>query len=184
MQVNKIDTTNFQGIYRIANTPRNVSEIQKYVTPMYEQIRHEKSFLFEGFNPFKQALDIILNEIADGEKYSLSWLKMNAENFGADFSKIGDGILHIITGKKDISRVFEHMKNRAFHKPTVLEQIKEFFSRPEEDYSDKPEHLRLLFHALDVNKEEDNAFYENFGDEIIEVKTPQDLLTKMLCEKL
>ena len=184
MQVNKIDTTNFQGIYRIANTPKNVSEIQKFVTPMYEHIRHEKTLLFEGYNPFKQALDILLEHIADEQKYSLSWLKMNAENFGADFSKVGDGILHIIAGKKDLSRVLEHMKNRAFHKPTVLEQIKEFFSRPEKDYSDKPEHLRLLFHALDVNKDEDTAFYEKFGKEIIEVKTPQELLTQMLGEKL
>ena len=183
MQINKTDSTNFKGIYRIANTPKNVSEIQKFVTPMYEHIKHEKTLLFEGYNPFKQALDILLDNMAEEQNYSLSWLKMNAENFGADFSKVGDGILHIVAGKKDLSRVFEHMKNRAFNKPTVLEKIKEFFSRPEEDYSDKPEHLRLLFHALDANKEEDKSFYEKFGEEIIEVKTPQELITKMLSEK-
>lgn len=182
MQIKRIDNTKFNGIYRIKNTPKNLMEIEKYVEPMYTHLKHEPVFQFVGKHPFRVGLDLIMKFIADMKNGSVSWLKMNAENHGANFSGINDEELHIVSGKKEIESLMEFLLNRAEKKTGFLSRVKMMFSH-QENYEDKPEHLRLLFKALEVEEEECNAFSEAYKDKIIPVKSTQELLQKMLCER-
>lgn len=182
MQVNKVDNTNFNGIYRIKNTPKNLMEIDKYVNPMYQHLKHEPVFQFAGNHPFKMGLDVIMELIAEGQKGSVSWLKMNAENHGANLSKLDDEFVHVVSGKKEIEALLGFLENRAIKKTGFMEKIKLMFAT-RETYEEKPEHLRLLFHALARDEEECKAFNEAYKNKIIPVNSSQELLQKMLCER-
>jgi len=182
MQINKIDNTHFNGIYRIQNTPKNRMEIEKFVEPMYRYLKHEPVFQFIGKHPFRMGLDMIMKLIAENQKGTVSWLKMNAEIHGANVSDYKDDILHIVSGKKEINSLLNFLENRAEKKTGMLGKIKMLFP-PYKTYEDKPEHLRLLFHALEIDEEECQAFNDVYKNKIISVKTPQELIQKMLCEK-
>ena len=71
MQINKIDKINFNGIYRIKNSPKNLMEIEKFVEPMYRHLKHEPVFQFVGKHPFRMGLDMIMKLI-----YKIKYLKI------------------------------------------------------------------------------------------------------------
>lgn len=190
MQINKINNTNFQGIYRIKNTPAIVTEIQNKVAPSYKMVSNNPLVAFPGKNPFKIALDILMDMVADSQNSSKSWLAMNAKNHGLDLSaeKIGDDYIHIITGEKDIKNIVEYMIERSNKlKPTFKDKVMNFFGISKEaNYNiteNTPEHLIPLFVGLSKNEEEDIAFAEFTGKRVIKVNTPQELLTRMLMER-
>ena len=182
MHINNFDNTKFNGIYKIKNTPKNLMEIEKFVEPMYCHLKHEPVFQFVGKHPFRMGLDMIMKFIADIKNGSVSWLKMNAENHGANFSGINDEELHIVSGKKEIDALIGFLLNRVEKKTGFLGRVKMIFSE-KNNYEDKPEHLRLLFKALEVDGEECKAFNEAYKNKIVLVKSPQELLQKMLCER-
>ncbi len=186
MKINRIENINFNGIYRIQNTPKNIEEIKKYVEPMYNYLKHEPIFQFSGKNPFRAGLDFVMNFIANSQNGNVDWLKMNAEIYGADFKNLGDENLFVVAGEKSIKKLFEYIVERASKMQgnnSAIERLKAFFSKPKENYSDKPEHLRPLFRALEMNTEEDEEFLKVYSAEIVEVKNTQELITKMLCER-
>lgn len=184
MKIDKISNNNFKGIYRLPNTPKNLSEIDKYVGPMYERLKHEAFFPFVGKSPFGDGIRGLIDKIANKEGYSISWLRMNAENHGADFSGISEDYVNVVCGNKDFNNLLEFLKTRVNTKKSPLEKVKDFFFAPKENtYQDKPEHLRLLFVALDRLDAENSAFEEMFGSKIIEVKTTQELISKALKER-
>ena len=182
MQINKIDNVKFNGIYRIKNTPKNIQEIEKYVEPMYKHLKHEPVFQFVGKHPFRMGLDMIMEVIAESQNGSVSWLKMNAENHGAELSSINEDSLHIVSGRKDIENLTDYLINRAEKRFGFVNRLKNLFSK-KNVYDAKPEHLRPLFRALEFNEEECEAFNEKYGNKVISVNSPQELLQKMLCEK-
>lgn len=190
MQINKIDNTNFQGIYRIKSSPAIINEIQNKVAPSYQRVSNNPIVAFSGKNPFKIALDILMDMIADSQNSSKDWLEMNAKNHGLDLSaaKTGDDYIHIVTGEKDVKNIIEYMLDRAKKlKPSFKDKVMNFFGITKEvDYGiteNTPEHLVPLFIALSKNEEEDIAFTEFAGKRVIKVNTPQELLTRMLMER-
>ena len=190
MQINKINNTNFQGIYRIKNSPAIVKEIQNKVAPSYRMVSHNPIVAFPGKNPFKITLDILMEIIAKSQNSSKDWLEMNAKNHGLDLSatKIGDDYIHIITGEKDIKNIVEYMIDRTKKlQPSFKDKVMNFFGITKEvDYGiteNTPEHLKPLFIALSKIEEEDIAFEEFAGKKVIKVNTPKELLTRMLMER-
>ena len=183
---NQNHRTNFSGIYRLPKTVQNISDIERHVAPMYQDLKHEPILIFEGKNPFKIGVDILMDIIANSHSSSINWLKMNATNHGASFDGLADDIIHIVSGKKEIEQIIEYMKNRLNPKTNFFERAKNFFNfnnSKNYTYQNKPEHLRTFFQMLETNREENIAFENAYKTKIIEVKTPQELLTKMLCEK-
>ena len=182
MEITKINNTNFNGIYKIANTPKNLMEIEKFVEPMYTHLKHEPAFQFIGKHPFRIGLDMIMKLIAESQEGTVSWLKSNAEIHGAKASDLQDDVIHIVSGKKEIDSLLKYLENRVAKKTGLFERIKTLFS-PRETYEDKPEHLRLLFSALELDEEECRAFNEVYKNKIVTVKSTQELIQKMLCER-
>lgn len=185
MKINKIDNNTHRGIYRIPNTPKNLAEIDKFVEPMYTKVKHQAFFPFVGKSPFKEGITALIDKIANSQGYSTDWLKMNAQNHGADLSGISEDYINVVCGNKDFNNFLEYLKSRNNIKESFFDKIKNLFmTSSEKDYEDKPEHLRLLFYALDKLEIENDAFEEKFGNKIIEVKTTQELLTKALMERI
>lgn len=181
---NQNQKINFSGIYRLPKNSKNIADLEQHVAPMFQYLKQEPIIAFEGKNPFKIGVDFIMNLIANSQNSSTTWLRMNATNHGANLNSLADDTIHIVSGKKDIEQLIDYMKNRLNKKTNFLERVKKFFTPNNENtYLDKPEHLRILFKALEVNNEENIAFEKSFKNKIIETKTPQDLLAKMLCEK-
>lgn len=190
MHINNINNTNFQGIYRIKNSPAIKNEIKNKVTPMYQMVSNNPVIIFSGKNPFKIGLDILMNLIADSQNSSKTWLEMNAKNHGLDLSaaNIGDDILHIITDKKDIDNLIEYMINRIKKtEPTFKTKIMNFLGINKTDNygikNDTPKHLKPLFIALSKNEAENVAFEEYTKGKVINVDSPKELLTKLLLER-
>ena len=183
MKINNDYTTSFTGIYRMPCTVKNLKEFKTHVAPMYEYIRHEPVLVFGGNNPFKIGVDVVMDIIADSQNSSTDWLRMNATRHGANLSGIGDDICHVVAGKKEMIKFFKYIQNRAEKKESFTERVKRFFNINTNSYEDKPEHLRDLFKAIELNGKENIAFKEAYGDRIVDVKTTQELLAKMLCEK-
>ncbi len=183
MKINSIAQNNFCGVYRLPNTPKNIAEFEEFVEPMYKMLRHRPSHQYVGNSPFKEAIDLVMDKITQKTGNSLSWVKANAEIHRADFSILGEDILNIVTGEKDITNLIGHMKIRCENKLSFFDKIKDFFTIEENPYKDKPNHLIPLFHALHKVDIENKIFEEKFGSQIVYVKTPQELLTKMLQEE-
>ena len=183
MKIHKTDNTRFSGVYRIPNSPKTFAEIEKFVIPTYEYIRHKEALMVVGKWPFKEAIDRIMENISKEQGSPISWLKMNANNHGVDFSPMHEEIISVISGE-DLEKLAYHMQQRIERKTTVWEKIKNIFTPNQENfYDDKPEHLRLLFYALDKLEEENQVLDNKFAGEIKQVKTSQELLTKMMQEK-
>lgn len=182
--INKTDNTNFNGIYRIKNTPKNIQEIQEHVLPMYEYLKHQPSIIFPGSNPFKAAVDIVIELTAKLNSSSIQWVKMNASNHKLDIVDKQEDFLHIVTSEKDISEIGEYLQKRMEQRNSFKTKIKRLFTRePQEEI---PEHLQLLSAAVKENNKESAAF-EDFlakrNKKIVETTSPQDLLTKILTER-
>jgi len=184
MNINRINSTNFNGIYRIKNTPKNLDDMMKHVLPMYSHLRHEPVFVFSGRNPFKAAVDMLMELIADSQKSTIEWLKMNAEIHGLNLSKLNDDEIHIISGKQKTEEIVEYIKHRVEKQTGFWSNLKKQFSiNNNDDIKRKPEHLRPLAIALQDNETEEAAFLEKYSSQIVEVKTTQDLLRNLLTER-
>ena len=131
-----------------------------------------------------------MNIIADSQKSSKTWLEMNAKNHGLDLSasNIGEDILHIVTGEKDIKDLIEYLITRAKSvQPSFKDKVLNFLGiRKEADYGitqDTPKHLKPLFIALSKLETENIAFAEYSKNKVINVDTPKELLKKMMTER-
>lgn len=190
MQISTIDNkTNFNGIYKIPKTGSNISEIGTKILPEYYSLKDEPVFLFSGSNPFNSVLDRMSSAIVNklGGCYSVDWLKFNAERFGANISDFGEEVLHIITGKTDIEKFEQYTASRvkaAKKEASLLKIFTEMFKKEKVPFDKQtPKYLRPLFYALQSNRKETTAFEEFTQNKVISVKTPQELLDKMLMEK-
>ena len=183
MEINHINSTNFNGIYRMQYTAQDLEHIKSHVAPMYQYLKQEPILIFDGNNPFKIGVDIIMNLIANSQNSSTNWLKMNATRHGVDFEGLGSNTLHVISGRKEINNFLEYLQKRVAKKTSFFEKFKNIFSKNKNTYNDKPAHLRKLFEVLETNREENFEFQKAYNNRIVEVKTPQELLTKILCEK-
>ena len=197
MNINKIDNTNFKAIYRLPYSEQALNEVKQQILPQWINVSNQKSAYFVGRNPFFDGLKIWIESIARKNNSSVEWLKMNAENHGAEVEQIEEGFIHVITSEKDIEAVNNYMSERAhstleqikqLHKQrtSVLHKIKTLFieeEKPELGYNENtPEHLKLLFQLIKQNKDETKSFNDVFS-EIIEVKTAKELFIKMLNER-
>ena len=187
MKINSTSNTNFKGIYRIANTPKNISDINKFVTPMYTAIKKEPFFSFYGKNPFRMGIDFMMEIISKRKGASVDWLKMNAQIHGIDSQVFDCKSLYVVSGEKSVRDLTEYVIKRMEHnlkEPSFIDKVKTYFSdAPKNEFLDKPEHLRPIFRALEADKIEDEEFLRQYGSQIVDVKTPQELVTKMMCER-
>lgn len=182
MQTEKI---NFTGVYRIPNTPENVKLVNEKVTPMYKLMKHESVIGMEGENPLAYGVEFVKEIISSSQNSSKEWLMMNARNFGIELPRLNKENLLIISGQKDILKFAEFFQERIkANIKTPLQKFFDFFKTKTPNSQYLPEHLKVLPEFLEIyNKEA--ALYREFlsGRNVIDVKTPQELLTKMMTER-
>ena len=189
MQVNNIQTqTSFKGIYRIPNTPENITLIAEKVVPMYQMIRRQPVVGYQGDNPFVFGLDMIMDVLGKKSGGSKEWLAMNARNNGVLFPEFKMDYLHIVAGKKDLNKFAEYFAGRLKeYQPNKFQKFLNFFKAPEANgyKPEMPEHLQPVCEALHVYRKERDLYSEFIkGQEIVSVNTPQELLTRMMNERL
>ena len=110
---------------------------------------------------------------------------MNAENHNLKVDLLDDDVFHIITTKNDIESLQNYIVEQATKKLTFMERLKQKFKKPDtpEINENLPFHLQVLQAVINQIKKR-NAEFNDFADgKVIEVKTPQELLQKMLTEK-
>ncbi len=185
MQVNKSNNVSFTGIYKLQFNDKNIKEISQRVIPMYEFIRHEPVAYFQGKNPYKLITDILIDKIAELSGGSKEWLKMNAENHNLKVDLLDDDVCHIITTKKDIESLQNYIVEQATKKLTFMERLKQRFKKPDtpEINENLPLHLQVLQAVINQIKKRNAEFNDFANGKVIEVKTPQELLQKMLTER-
>ena len=187
MKINSIDNTKFNGIYSIPKTPKNIEEIQKYVIPAFNNVRHESICIFSGNNPFKILLDIIKEKVAKDNHSSVDWLMANASRHGLKLDEAGDDVLHVLSGEKEIGNLIEYLQSRLGTEKTFVQKIKGLFIKDKSHtftiQEDLPEHLRVLSIFLQNNQREDAAFKE-YAKNVVHVETAQDLFKKVMTERL
>ena len=189
MQINNIQSqTSFKGIYRIANTPENLKLISEKVLPMYHVVRKQPVAGYLGDNPLVIGFDIIMDSIGKSNGGSKEWLAMNARNNGIQFPEFRMDYVHLVTGQKDIAKFTEYFTERIkAYQPNKFQKFLNFFKAPESTgyKPEMPEHLQPVCEALHIYRKERDLYGEFIkGKEIVSVNTPQELLTKMMTERL
>lgn len=184
MNINRIDNTNFNGMYKIPYSAKNMQELKDFVLPTYKGISNEPVFIFSGNNPFKVGLDTIMETIAKSNNSSIEWLKMNAKNHGIELPDNND-TLHIISTEKDIKKLLEYMIKRVqSKKPTFVDKLKKFFGiakAPEYD-ENLPQHLLLLSEALKIDSQEAEAFKE-YSKDFKKAGSAKELFKLLMSER-
>ena len=185
MQVNKTNNVNFTGIYRLPLNDKNINELSEYVLPVYKFLKKEPVICFPGKNPYKIITDMLIDKVAELSGGSREWLKMNAENHKLKTDLIDDGVMHVVTTKKDVASLENFIKSEVTKKLTFMEKLKQKFKKPEPSNirEDLPFHLQFLQGVLNEIKKRNTAFDEFSHGNIIDVSEPKDLLIKMLMEK-
>ena len=122
---------------------------------------------------------------------------MNAANNGADIIGMNENFIHVMTSDKDIQAIsdykenkltssIENLKNSLKERTTLKYKIKNLFIKEEEPdlgYDENtPEHLITLFQFIKKEKDDTLLFNEIFPN-IIELKTVNELFTKMMSER-
>ena len=192
MQISKTNNINnrpsFSGLYRINYSENYFREIKNNVLPMYMAIRKEPATCFES-NPLQNLVKQRLKEIAKELNYSFEWLMQNSKRNGIDLSYINDDSILVITKTEDMKKFLEQMET-INKEPSFIQKLKNFFtqSKAEEAFdeyvSSKPEHLREVAEIDFVYKSAMNNFKKCLNIfNIVEVKTPQEMLQKMFIEK-
>lgn len=196
MQTNRINT-NFKGIYRTPYSEESIKEVKQQVLPIYNRISNQKVKYFIGRNPFFDSFQSCHKIIADENSSSYEWLKMNAQNHGAKAKDFDEEFIYVISGEKDIQALDNYINERVKEisnnaikiikeKHSVWGKLKKLFmseKNTETDaYANLPEHLKFVFHLIDLEKKETQAF-ENFALNKIDSKTPKELLVKMMQER-
>lgn len=185
MQIGKTDSSSFKGIYKIKNTPKNLEALKEKIIPIYESITKQPTYIFEGSNPFKRGLDPIIYAITKHNNVTKNWLKMKAEKLGfPPFTTSDDGILHVITNKKDIDEFDEYMKSRMNYRASIAQEriLNPDKNTLPQSVANLPECLIHLWVSLTYNKEEDEAFAK-YPKKIIEVNSVEELFAKMMSER-
>ena len=185
MQVNKIEYTNFNGCYKLANTLSNVAKLTNIIAPAYIDKTNQSILIFSGNNPFKIVVKKIINEVAKKNNSSVEWLKMNAKNHGLYMNDDGYETLNIITSGKDINSFYDYFVARIERlKPTLKNKIIRALGLnktiPRID-KDLPEHLMMLSYSLNFDKEETAAFKE-YSKDFKTVSSAEQLFELMMRE--
>lgn len=188
MQVNNIQSkTNFNGIYRIPNTPENVKLIKEKVVPMYEYIKREQVCAFPGNYPLVIGLEFIMEQLAKQNQASRQWLVMNARNFGTKIPNLNKDYLHVISSKRDIDELVHFITKRMeSYNDSPLQKVINIFKGliNKDDTPPLPEHIKVLNKSIEIFENEAIEYRKFLSDkEVIEVTTPQQLLARMLSEK-
>ena len=185
MQINNQSyNIKFSGIYRLPNTAENAKALKHYVLPLYNEIKHDKIFIFPGNNPFRLGVDIIIDMVAKSNHSSKEWVKMNAHNHGINITNIGEEVIHIISSDKDVGSFKKYIKTRTSKERFLLKKLNRLLknrNNKNKSYANIPEHLNIIFAALRRNKEEDKAFSQ-FAKNAIDVTSPEELLSFILTE--
>lgn len=187
MQINKIDNTNFQAIYRLKNIPSAVEEIEKKVIPAYKIMSNENAYTIIGNNPFRKVLRTMIERVAEFEKTSISWVEMNAKNYGLNLNSTEDDVIYFIAGNKELEKFKEYIKKRNDRmRPSIKNLLKKIFLKEEKIITvpdNSPEHIKFLADAMDYDCKETLAFNEYIKGQVKDVKSPRDLFYTMLRER-
>lgn len=188
MQVTNVQSqTNFNGIYRIKNTPENVKLIKENVAPMYSFLRKESIGAFPGNNPLIIGLEFIMEKLAKSNQASKDWLILNAKNFGTKIPNLNKDYLYVISSNKDLNEFVDFITKRMnTYKESPFQKVINFFKgfTQKENSENLPEHIQILNKSIEIFDNE-TIEYQKFlsKKKIIDVSTPQELLAKMLLEK-
>lgn len=188
MQINNIQSkTNFNGIYRIQNTPENVKLIKENVVPMYSFLKKEAVGAFPGNNPLIIGLEFIMEKLAKSNQASKDWLILNAKNFGTKIPNLNKDYLHVISSNKDLNEFVDFITKRMdSYKESPFQKVINFFKGfvPKENSENLPEHIQILNKSIEIFDNEAIEYQKFLSDKkVISVSSPQELLAKMLSEK-
>ena len=184
MNINRIENTNFNGLYKVPYTEKNMEALKNFVIPTYMNISKEPVIVFTGNNPFKVGLVKLMELIAKKNNSNVDWLKMNAQNHGVDVSGADCDIINIVSTRKDIDKLQKYMVSRInSRKPSLAEKIQNFFGiRAVPDYdTNLPVHLAILSEGLRLDKEEAEAFAE-YSKNIKLYKDSKDVFKALMSE--
>ena len=195
MNINRVDCTKFNGIYKVPNNKAYIEALNREIMPAYSYVRHDKPMAVIGENPFQLIVEEFMKITAKENNSSIDWLKQNIKNHGGNTDNVNQDFIYLFTLKdKDnfmgylIPRI-EAFANKYGHNNSE-KGIKGFFKRffkkeePEKLVVDEntPKHLRVVFQALHYNDEEVKNFHDYVDNKIVEVKSPMDLFVKMMNE--
>lgn len=187
MQINRIDNTNFQAIYRLKNVPGVVEDIEKKIIPAYKIINNENSYTIIGNNPYKNVLKKMIERVAEFEKTSISWVEMNAKNYGLNLNSTEDDVIYFIAGNKELEKFKEYIKKRNDRmRPSIKNLLKKIFLKEEKIITvpdNSPEHIKFLADAMDYDCKEKLAFNEYIKERVQDVDSPKDLFYTILRER-
>jgi len=170
MNINRINSQSFYGVYRMKNNPANREALNKIIIPTYECIRQRPISFFVGSNPFSQAfIDMGIETIAKKENYSTQWVTQNAKTNGMNLDEMKETI-YVITGEKDHDELFNYIVNvlselnlsGAGILKTFKLYYKEFKNLRQALLKNFPEHLLPLTRSIVDNESQTKHFNENF----------------------
>ena len=129
-----------------------------------------------------------MNELGKKNGGSKEWLAMNARNNGINFPDFNMDFLHLVTGEKDITKFINYFTERMkSYQPNKFQKFLNFFKAHEANgyRPEMPEHLQPVCEALHMYRKERDLYREFIkGKEIVSVNIPQELLTRMMTERL
>lgn len=166
MEIKNINSTSFNGIYRIKNTPENIKRIEKEVIPVYRTLRKQPITMFIGMNPFQNAFIAMgLKAVAHTEKSSEEWVRMNAEANGISLNNSKDDVIHVVTGNEDCLNLLKYLKKYMedhFYKMNFLKRFKLSYNISQNiikaKAKDAPKHLLPLIWSMVENEQETETF--------------------------
>lgn len=195
--INSFNKTSFKAVYRLPYTEKDRKEIEEKILPNYRMVSNQNVGYFVGKNPFFEAINAFVQYLANEHSSSVSWLKMNAENHGADLSGLKEDFIYVFTGDKDVPSFIDYYTKRKTHVEkeslalinvdnSFIGRIKRLFlshEKIDQGFDENtPEHLKPLFYVIKKDKEETELFKE-FCPNPTDVKTTKDLFFKMLNER-
>lgn len=185
MQINNTNNINFKGIYKLPKTQQNIKEIVEYVEPTFSFVRHEKLLVFEGNNPFKVVFDDFFRKLAKENGANIEWLKMNAKNYGINLYDMGDDVIHVISGNKEISKFADYLVSMLPKKEGMIDKIKHLFTKDTavEATCDLPEHLKFVSFLAKEN-ERVNASFSEYAKDVVSLNNAKELFKRVLSERL
>ena len=189
MKIDNINSTNFSALYRLKQPPKDIREISERVIPMYKYLRKRPATFFEA-NPLCSLLNEKFKEIAQGLKYSVEWLRSNAERHNLNLSYLDNNSILVVTQAEDINNLLDGVNKLRRQDNGFIGKITNFIennkrSKQIAQYCRKfPPHLEELAICDYLYRENMKPFEDCLnGFKIIDVDSPQELLQKMLTEK-
>ena len=184
MQIKNNNNQHFTAIYKIPKSNAKTQiEIDKFVAPIYNRIKHNPIYYFCGDCPYDAYIAKAIEENVKQQHLSYDWILQNAKRFNIELPDPEKIDIWVITGEKDISLVDKFTEQAdKICKPTFGEKLKLFLFGKEEN-PELPNHLRIYSDALEKLSRLRSKFTELMADKnVTEVDSSYKLVQYLMKE--